>query len=96
MSYILCDLAPKLKVIGEKAGICDGVPSTAALVLLLFSLSFQKCISMQNLIKIYGAVQELWVFFKKKKKKKKTLTGQNDAWQSLVTILHTSGSTMLK
>ena len=30
LSYILCDLDPK--VIGKKAGICDGVPSTSALV----------------------------------------------------------------
>ena len=30
---ILCDLDPKVKVIGQKAGICDGVPSTSALVL---------------------------------------------------------------
>ena len=29
---ILCDLDPKVKVIGQKAGICDGVPSTSALV----------------------------------------------------------------
>ena len=29
----MCDLDPKVKVIGKKAGICDGVPSTAALVL---------------------------------------------------------------
>ena len=29
----LCDLDPKVKVIGKKAGICDGVPSTAALVI---------------------------------------------------------------
>ena len=28
---MLCDLGPKVKVIGKKAGICDGVPSTAAL-----------------------------------------------------------------
>ena len=27
------DLDPKVKVIGKKAGICDGVPSTAALVI---------------------------------------------------------------
>ena len=27
----MCDLDPKVKVIGKKAGICDGVPSTAAL-----------------------------------------------------------------
>ena len=26
------DLDPKVKVIGKKVGICDGVPSTAALV----------------------------------------------------------------
>ena len=26
LSYILCDLDPKVKVIGEKAGICDDVP----------------------------------------------------------------------
>ena len=29
---ILCDLDPKVKVIDQKAGICDGVPSTSALV----------------------------------------------------------------
>ena len=33
LSYILCDLDPKVKVIGQKAGICDGVPSTSAQVL---------------------------------------------------------------
>ena len=27
----MCDLDPKVKVKGKKAGICDGVPSTAAL-----------------------------------------------------------------
>ena len=32
LSNILCDLDPKVKVIGQKAGICDGVPSTFALV----------------------------------------------------------------
>ena len=38
-------LTPKVKVIGKKAGICDGVPSTAALVALsVFYLqpNFQK------------------------------------------------------
>ena len=30
----MCDLDPKVKVIGKKAGICDGVPSTAALVII--------------------------------------------------------------
>ena len=33
LNYILCDLDPKVKFVGKKAGICDGVPSTAALVL---------------------------------------------------------------
>ena len=32
LSNILCDLDPKVKVIGQKVGICDGVPSTSALV----------------------------------------------------------------
>ena len=27
---------PKVKVIGQKAGICDGVPSTSALVFFYF------------------------------------------------------------
>ena len=36
LSNILCDLDPKVKVIGQKAGICDGVPSTSALVVSLF------------------------------------------------------------
>ena len=40
LSYILCDLDPKVKVIGQKAGICDGVPSTTALVLLCFCFIF--------------------------------------------------------
>ena len=32
----MCDLGLKVKVIGKKAGICDDVPSTAALVVLCF------------------------------------------------------------
>ena len=35
LSYILCDLDPKVKVIGQKEGICDGVPSTSALVIII-------------------------------------------------------------
>ena len=35
LSYILCNLDPKVKVIGQKAGISDGVPSTSALVFFL-------------------------------------------------------------
>ena len=42
LSNILCDLDPKVKVIGQKAGICDGVPSTSALVLgLSYLIHFQ-------------------------------------------------------
>ena len=37
LSSILCDLDPNVKVIGQKAGICDGVPSTSALVTFRFS-----------------------------------------------------------
>ena len=36
LNYILCDLDPKVKVIGQKAGICNGVPSTSALVTFAF------------------------------------------------------------
>ena len=39
LSNILCDLDPKVKVIGQKAGICDGVPSTSALVFSSNSMS---------------------------------------------------------
>ena len=38
LSNILCDLDPKVKVIGQKAGICDGVPSTSALVFITILL----------------------------------------------------------
>ena len=38
LSNILCDLDPKVKVIGQKAGICDGEPSTYALVVYLICL----------------------------------------------------------
>ena len=40
LSYILCDLDPKVKVIGQKAGICDGVPSASALVFNSFHATF--------------------------------------------------------
>ena len=42
LSNILCDLDPKIKVIGQKAGICDGVPSTSALVIFIFALGAQQ------------------------------------------------------
>ena len=38
LSYILCALDPKVKVIGQKAGICDGVPSTSSLNIFYFNL----------------------------------------------------------
>ena len=40
LSNVLCDLDPKVKVIGQKAGICDGVPSTSALVSYFFTPRF--------------------------------------------------------
>ena len=40
LSYILYGLDPKVKVIGNEAGICDGVPSTAALVVLCFVVRY--------------------------------------------------------
>ena len=46
LSSILCDLDPKVKVIGQKAGICDGVPSTSALVYIF------KC----NVVNLYMCI----------------------------------------
>ena len=40
LGIILCDLDTKVKVKGKKAGICDGVPSTAALFIILFAYLF--------------------------------------------------------
>ena len=40
LSSILCDLDPKVKVIGQKAGICDGVPSTSALVFFVKTMYY--------------------------------------------------------
>ena len=48
LSNILCDLDPKVKVIGQKAGICDGVPSTSALV--VFEISCFLCPNLQRAI----------------------------------------------
>ena len=45
LSSILCDLDPKVKAIGQKAGICDGVPSTSALVsieLVVYTSGYYK------------------------------------------------------
>ena len=38
---ILCNLDPKVKVKGKEAHICDGVPSTAALVFLDYNDYFE-------------------------------------------------------
>ena len=38
LSYNLCDLDPMVKVIGQKAGIYDGVPSTSALVTIILDV----------------------------------------------------------
>ena len=35
LGNLLCNLNPKVKVKGKAVGICDGVPSTAALIILL-------------------------------------------------------------
>ena len=40
----LCDLDPKVKVIGQKASICDGVPSTSALVLAFNFIAYSRTI----------------------------------------------------
>ena len=45
LSNILCDLDPKVKVICQKAGIRDGVPSTSALVFVMLSCaSVYRCL----------------------------------------------------
>ena len=46
LSNILCDLDPKVKVIGQKAGICDGVPSTSALDYMLDNCRFKNIFGM--------------------------------------------------
>ena len=44
----MCDLDPKVKVIDEKAGICDGVPSTAALVKINFTFKKFNFLILKN------------------------------------------------
>ena len=55
LSNILCDLDPKVKVIGQKAGICDGVPSTSALVIVVVILGINTL--EQNMV--YKVVERL-------------------------------------
>ena len=58
LSYILCDLDPKVKVIGQKAGICNGVPSTSALVFLSLQWKFLSQISQL----LFGPVFSKFVY----------------------------------
>ena len=55
LSSILCDLDPKVKVIGQKAGICDGEPSTSALVLFVMTPGAQTT----GNIAVYGSAKQL-------------------------------------
>ena len=55
LNNILCDLDPKVKVIGQKAGICDGVPSTSALAIYTSMTSsnshlFHAAFNLQQMI----------------------------------------------
>ena len=45
LSNILCNHEPKVKVKSEKAGICDGVPSTAFKFHLVFVMLSRLLIS---------------------------------------------------
>ena len=63
LSNILCDLDPKVKAIGQKAGICDGVPSTSALVYVLLSSAdfFQNQLFREILSAIPLECQKVWI-----------------------------------
>ena len=54
LSNILCDLDPKVKVIGQKAGICDRVPSTSALVKMYFN---SKLLSL-NVVIVFKKIKK--------------------------------------
>ena len=56
LSYILCDLDPKVKVMGQKAGICDGVLSTSALV---------KIKKLDGDYKYFSLILRTWICFRK-------------------------------
>ena len=53
LSNILCDLDPTVKVIGQKAGICDGVPSTSALVVHKLMSSADSCLKTNVYKKLF-------------------------------------------
>ena len=63
LSNILCDLDPKVKVIGQKAGICDGVPSTSALVVIflqsIFKLVSEMLTLTETMLFIMGRIQRM-------------------------------------
>ena len=50
LSNILCDLDHKVKVIGQKAGICDGVPSTSALVYVWHDGRYRSEVLLQAIL----------------------------------------------
>ena len=54
LSSILCDLDPKVKALGQKAGICDGVPSTSALVEII-------CLSLLLEVNKTGAIKNIFL-----------------------------------
>ena len=66
LSYILSDLDPKVKVIGQKAGICDGVPLTSALVgfingkNIIVNLHYFKLMLIDNNYVTYGHQIEMY------------------------------------
>ena len=64
LGNILCDLDPKVKTKGKKAGFCDGVPSTAALVLICFVL-FDVFVTAVLLVDVGGGCGWLagWLAF---------------------------------
>ena len=63
LSSILCDLDPKVKVIGKKAGICDGVPSTSALVYLMKYASIALVSHFVIIYLTFNALMECSIWF---------------------------------
>ena len=58
LGNILCDLDPKVKVKGKKAGICDGVLLTSALVIKSFCSKLgDNCIQNFHLVGIFSDIQ---------------------------------------
>ena len=59
LSSILCDLDPKVKAIGQKAGICDGVPSTSALVVFGMDITQVNRMSRSRRVLAIGGKQRI-------------------------------------